>query len=368
MITNSFSAKYYIFILFVLGILLLPSVKSYAVENNIPNLANQIRESLQNIDVKTTVTRPIVIEGMGSTQISAVSRPIEIEGLGDNSIFSATSRPIVIEGMGSTQISAVTRPIEIEGLGDNRIFSATSRPIVIEGMGSTQISAVSRPIEIEGLGDSGVLSTTSPPIIIQGTERSPLAKKIPLPNTNDLVLKNKKIKAITEDIIRKSASSPRITSIKLLQVRATSRGGSLPFDRQDIQEEISPIGIITAQENAATVTCSNQTFPVAGFTTAPIFILFPDSGGECEVGNAVSDLSEVAIRFTPFSASTATVTGLNGWSADQPDVTYGIGMTFANSLIVSRNGISYTIGIDAQGTGIGGFPIRISVSSFSGPN
>ena len=158
----------------------------------------------------------------------------------------------------------------------------------------------------------------------------------------------------------------RIKSVKLLQVRETSRGGSLPFDATDVEQEISPKGVRASQSNP--VTCANQRFPTVGMTNNPILFLFPDAGGECEVGLTVSNNAEVAFNITSISASTANVTASNGWNSNRTSISYGIGGTIADTITLSRNGVSYTIGIEAEGTGIGAFPIYINVTSFSGPN
>jgi hypothetical protein len=158
----------------------------------------------------------------------------------------------------------------------------------------------------------------------------------------------------------------RIKSVKLLQVRETSRGGSLPFDATDVEQEISPKGVRASQSNP--VTCANQRFPTVGMTNNPILFRFPDAGGKCEVGLTVSNNAEVAFNITSISASTANVTASNGWSSNRTSVSYGIGGTIADTITLSRNGVSYTIGIEAEGTGIGAFPIYINITSFSGPN
>jgi hypothetical protein len=158
----------------------------------------------------------------------------------------------------------------------------------------------------------------------------------------------------------------RIKSVKLLQVRETSRGGSLPFNATDVEEEISPKGVKASQSNL--VTCANRRFPSVGMTNSPILFRFPNAGGECEVGLTVSNNAEVAFNITSISASTANVTASNGWSSNRTSISYGIGGTIADTITLSRNGGSYTVGIEAEGTGIGAFPIYINVTSFLGPN
>ena len=180
------------------------------------------------------------------------------------------------------------------------------------------------------------------------------------------------VEGVNEDVppINDGEKSPiekvvRIKSVKLLQVRSTSRGGALPFVADDVEDEISPKGI---QASQSVVTCANQRFPAAGMTSSSILVRFPDAGGACEIDTFISKTSEIAFNITPFSASTATITAQNGWSADQPDIVYGVGSTQSNTLKLTRNGVSYTMGIDVEGTGAGSFPIYINVTSFSGPN
>ena len=235
------------------------------------------------------------------------------------------------------------------------------------------ITPRTQPLIVQGLDD--VLHATTTSLVVQGLDAAVEVTTAPLVVTGmeeggDIV---EEIEPQAEPAPQRSRfSKTKIMAVKLLQVRATSRGGSLPFVVKDIEEAISPKAILASlseEQASEPVTCAAQTFPGTGFSNGPILVRFPDDGGACEIGTAVAEVSEVAFTISPDSASTATIASQNGWSVDLPDIAYNVGSTFANTLVITRGGLSYTMGVDAQGTGIGAsFPIFITVTSFSGPS